>query len=154
MLVGGAVVAAFTFLDPAVARVLLPFRLPAGVLVGLAGVAIFAASLVQMKMDWGGRSALHGRAAEAYLEVKHELGWATCLAPDDERAEAGFARLRDRYEGIAANAISVPDRLFPKLKQLHLIKVEIAKALDQGPGASMLLRWKFWWRDDVRGGRL
>ena len=80
LLVGGALVAAFTFVDPAVARVMLPSNLPASVAVGLAGIGIFAASLVQMKMDWNGRAALHGRAAEAYLSVKHDLGRATCFA--------------------------------------------------------------------------
>ena len=155
LLVGGALVAAFTFLDPGTARILLPSGLPAAVLVGLAGIGIFVASLVQMKMDWNGRSALHGRAAEAYLSIKHELGRAKCsLAEDPKTFESAFASLRDRYEAIGVGAISVPDRLFPRLKQIHALKVEISKALDLRPGASiLLLRWRFWWRDNIRGGR-
>jgi hypothetical protein len=155
LLVGGALVATFTFLDPGVARILLPSRLPAAVLVGLAGVGIFVASLVQMKMDWNGRSALHGRAAEAYLSIKHELGRTKCSLVEDPRSvDSAFASIRDRYEAIGVSNISVPDRLFPRLKQIHSLKVEISKALDVRPGASiMLLRWKFWWRDNIRGGR-
>jgi hypothetical protein len=155
LLVGGALVAAFTFLDPGAARILLPSGLPAAVLVGLAGIGIFVASLVQMKMDWNGRSALHGRAAEAYLSIKHELGRAKCSLVEDPRSvESAFASIRDRYEAIGISTISVPDRLFPRLKQIHRLKVEISKALDLRPGASiLLLRWQFWWRDNIRGGR-
>jgi hypothetical protein len=155
LLVGGALVAAFTFLDPAAARILLPSGLPASVLVGLAGIGIFVASLVQMKMDWGGRSALHGRAAEAYLVIKHEIGRAKCSLPEDPRSvEFTFSSIRDRYEAIGATTISVPDRLFPRLKQIHSLKVEVSKALDLRPGTSiLLLRFRLWWRDNIRGGR-
>lgn len=155
LLVGGALVASFTFLDPGVARIILPSRLPATILVGLAGVGIFVASLVQMKMDWNGRSALHGRAADAYLSIKHELGRAKCSLLEDPRSvESAFGGIRDRYEAIGVSTITVPDRLFPRLKQVHSLKVEISKALDLKPGASIwLLRWKFWWRDNISGGR-
>jgi hypothetical protein len=154
LLVGGGLVAAFTFLDPAVAKVVLPSNFPASVLVGLAGIGIFVASLVQMKMDWNGRSALHGRAAESYLSVKHELGRIKCFSAEDcKQMEAAFASTRDHYEAIGGTTISVPERLFPKLKQAYRLKVEISKALDARPGASiLLLRFKIWWRDNVRGG--
>jgi hypothetical protein len=154
LLAGGALVAAFTFLDPAVARILLPSALPVPAIVGLAGIGIFVASLVQMKMDWNGRSALHRRAAEAYLSIKHELGRARCSSEEGARYVEAFTRIRDHYEGIGAASIPVPDRLFPRLEQIHRLKVEVSKALDQRPGASiLLLRWKFWWRDTIRGGK-
>jgi hypothetical protein len=154
LLVGGALVAAFTFLDPAVPKVVLPSNFPASVLVGLAGIGIFVASLVQMKMDWNGRSALHGRAAESYLSVKHDLGRIKCLSADEcEKVGEAFASIRDHYEAIGGSTISVPERLFPRLKQIYRLKVDISKALDARPAASiLLLRFKFWWRDNVRGG--
>jgi hypothetical protein len=154
LLVGGALVTSFTFLDPGIAKIVLPSGLPAAVVVGLAGVGIFVASLVQMKMDWNGRSALHGRAAEAYLSIKHELGRAKCSLLEDPRSvESAFGGIRDRYEAIGVST-SVPDRLFPRLKQIQTLKIEISKALDLKPGASILLiRWKFWWRDNIGGGR-
>ena len=141
-------------LDPAVAKIVLPYGLPPSVLVGLAGIFIFVASLVQMKMDWNGRSALHGRAAESYLAVKHELGRIKCFSPEDhERLAAAFSSTRDRYEAIGSTTVSLPDRIFLKLKQIHRVKVEISKALDSNPGASiLLLRLKFWWRDNIRSG--
>lgn len=154
LLVGGAFVTAFTFLNPVVGKVVLPSGLPPSVLVGLAGISIFAASLVQMKMDWNGRSALHGRAAESYLAAKQELGRVKCLSPEDgERLKAAFASARDRYEAVGSTAISLPDRMFLRLKQIHRLKVEISKVLGARPGTSiLLLRLKFWWRDNVRGG--
>jgi len=155
LLVGGALVAAFTFVDPAIAKVILPSTFPAPVLVGLTGIGIFAASLVQMKMDWNARAALHGRAAEAYLSVKHELGRARCVPQEDDATLAStFAPIRDHYEAIGRTTVSVPDRVFTNLKKIHRLKVAISKTLDAKPAASiLLLRWKFWWRDNIRGDR-
>ena len=155
LLVGGVLVTAFTFVDPTVAKFILPSRVPAAVLIGLAGIAIFVVSLVQMKMDWNGRSALHGRAAESYLSIKHQLGRAMCWPKEGEgAAESTFASIRDRYEAIGVTTVSLPDRLFPRLKKNHRLKVEISKTLDVRPGTSIwLLRAKFWWRDNIRGGR-
>lgn len=155
LLIGGGLVAAFTFADPAVAKFLLPSSLPASVVVGLAGIGIFVASLVQMKMDWNGRGALHGRAAESYLSIKHELGRIRCIPLDQrEKIDETFAVIRDRYEAIGAATISLPDRLFIRLKQVHRLKAEISRVLDKQPGASiLLLRLKFWWRDNIRVNR-
>ncbi len=151
LLIGGALVAAFTFVDQSVIKLLLPSRVPAPVVVGLAGIVVFIASLLQMKMDWNGRGALHARAVESYLSIKHQLGRIKCLPPGDREIEAIFAGIRERYEGIGSATIALPDRLFTRLKQIHRLKIEISKALDKQPGASIwLLRLKLWWRDNIR----
>ena len=65
-----------SFADAKLAKLLTPFNISPVIWTGLMGVAIFIATLTQLKLDLRGRADSHGRASEAHANVKKAAGEA------------------------------------------------------------------------------
>lgn len=114
--------------------------------IGLLGLAIFALSIVSIRVNWANRSALHGETAKTFAALKLEA--AELLANPASRTQGRFDTLQAEYKMAGTNAIPVPEREFNRLKKKHLTKVALSRLLDVKPGASLLVaRIKLWWRD-------
>ena len=138
---------ALAFLDPRFDKWLVPFALDSQLWIGLMGVLTFCLTLIQLKLDWAGKSEAHKRTFGMYAEVKREAGYLLASATKIPARE--FQRLAARYDMASDIGIGVPEGEFLPLKQRHKIKVEISKLLDRKPGASLLLtRLKLFFRDN------
>ena len=150
VLVGSGLSASLAFVDPTIARFLIPTSIPPQVAIGLISILVCIITLVQLRVDWSGKAALHSRAAESWAALKHELGRIKCNV--DENADSEFTSFRSRYEAVTSGLVSVPEHTFATLKRRHKIKIEISRTLDSRPGAWVwLLHFRIWWRDNFRG---
>ena len=144
-------VVALAFVEPRINVSLTPFGLDPQLWVGLLSVAVFGLSIVQLRVDWKGRSDAHARTFEAYAEVKRDAGFL--LAIGQQVTEQACQPVFTRYG--TAGAIPVPEDEFLRQKRRHLLKVAISRHLDNNPAASIhLTRLRFWIRDNFfsRGG--
>lgn len=140
-------VVALAFVEPRINISLTPFGLEPQIWVGLLGVAVFGLSIVQLRVDWKGRSDAHARAFEAYAEVKRDARFL--LAAGQEITVQACQPVFTRYG--AAGATSIPEDEFLKQKRRHLLKVAVSRHLDDHPAASIrLTRLRFWVRDNLR----
>lgn len=126
---------------------LTPFGLEPRLWGGLLAVVTFFLSVLQLKIDWKGRSDAHKRSVDIYAEVKREAGYL--LASSKELDEPACQRVLDRYDMASAVGVPIPESEFLHQKQRHKIKVRLSKYLDRHSSASILLtRIKFWIRDN------
>ena len=63
---------AVIFVEPRLNIKLTPFHLDPNIWVGLLGVFAFFLSIVQLRVDWKGRSDAHKRSFDLYWEVKNQ----------------------------------------------------------------------------------
>jgi len=139
-------VVALAFVEPRINVSLTPFGLDPQLWVGLLGVGVFGLSIVQLRVDWKGRSDAHARAFEAYAEVKRDGDFL--LAIGQQITEQACQPVFTRYG--AAGAIPVPEDEFLRRKRRHLLKVAISRHLDSNPAASIhLTRLRLWVRDNL-----
>ncbi len=117
---------------------------------GLLAAVIFFLSLVELKIDWRGLAWAHGDAARQLGELKaayRRVGDWTLAA------QADLIALSRHYGEVFARIQEIPDRKFAALKQLHVKKVALSKAIDAAPGRPLwLLRLQLWMRS-VRGSK-
>ena len=134
-----------SFADARIATLLTPFGLSSVIWTGLMGVAIFIATLAQLKLDLKGRSDAHKRASESQAAVKK-------AAVDAARREGDPDRLVDvevQLSLATAVCVAIPEREFVRLKRKHLQKVAVSRHLDNQPFASpTILAFAWWWRDN------
>ena len=136
------------FVEPRINLRLTPFGMDPQLWVGCLGIFTFFLSIVQLRVDWKGRSDAHQRAFDMYSEVKRECGYL--LASEDTPTLEKSQRLLARYDMATDVGTTVPESEFLKQKQKHLQKIEISRHLDNRSWASiLLLRIRFWWRDNV-----
>ena len=124
-------------IDPKFLPWIVPYWIDAAFGIGLLGFFTFCGVLFQFKSDWRGRSEAHGRTCGMYAEVKREAGYI--LATSKKIEPRDFQRLAVRYDMASDTGVSVPDKLFLRLKKKHLQKVAISKLLDEKPGLSIIL---------------
>jgi hypothetical protein len=137
ILLASAWLTALAFLDPRLSKWLIPFGIDSQLWIGLFGVLVFVLTLIQLKVDWGGKAEAHARSLGMYSELKREAGYL--LASNADIPAREFQRLAARYDMASDVGTSVPERDFLGLKRQHLVKVRISKFLDQHPGASITL---------------
>lgn len=128
---------ALAFVDPRFYQWLTPFQIDAQLWIGLIGVLTFCLTLIQLQLDWWGRSEAHDRSFNMYSEVKREAGYL--LASSEMIPLREFQRLAARYDMASDVGTGIPERNFLKLKRRHKLKVEVSKLLDTRPGASIAL---------------
>lgn len=139
---------AIVFVEPHLNIKLTPFKMDPQLWVGLLGIFCFFLSIVQLRVDWKGRSDAHRRTCNLYAEVKRECGYL--LASEEQITEEKSRRVLARYDMATDVGVSLPEREFLRQKKRHLQKIAISKHLDTHPGASlMLVRIKMWWDDNV-----
>jgi hypothetical protein len=128
---------ALAFVDPRFHPWLVPLQLDAQLWIGLIGVLTFCLTLVQLQLNWRGRSEAHARSFGMYSEVKREAGYL--LASSEVIPLREFQRLAARYDMASDIGTGIPERDFLKLKRRHKLKVKVSKLLDTRPGASIAL---------------
>jgi hypothetical protein len=142
---------ALAFVAPAIGHKLTPFDLDHATWSGLLAVSTFFLSIVQLKVDWKGKSDSHGRALYSFAEVKREAG--ILLATDGCPAEDEIRRVLTRFDLANAVCVPIPEGQFLLQKRRHRSKVALSKYLDTHPTASVTLaRLKLWWRDNLGEG--
>lgn len=136
---------AMVFVQPNIAVALSPHAIPKDIWLGLLCIGTFFLSLIQLQVNWKGRSQVYQQAATALSTFTKEH---RPLGPETEATTLEKALLR--YQFITDTLEPIPESKFLKLKQKHKIKVAISKHLDSHPGASILmLRMTLWWRDSI-----
>ena len=137
ILLASAWLTALAFIDPRLEQWLIPFGIDSKLWIGLFGIVVFLLTLIQFKMDWGGKAEAHTRSFNMYAEVKREAGYL--LASSSEIPGREFQRLASRYDMASDVGTGIPEKDFLNLKRRHLMKVQISRFLDKNPGASVLL---------------
>jgi hypothetical protein len=128
---------ALAFIDPRFHQWIVPFQIDAQFWIGLIGVLTFCLTLVQLQLNWRGRSEAHGRSFSMYTEIKREAGYL--LASHEDVPLREFQRLASRYDMASDVGTGIPERDFLRLKRRHKLKVRVSKLLDTRPGASIAL---------------
>jgi hypothetical protein len=106
-------------------------------LLGIASVIAFFASLVTLRADWKGKAACHREAFQKLGTVHskfREFRQSDGLWPQDHMPE-----LHHAYWEAMNNTVEIPDRLFVRLKNRHLKKVEISRISNSAPGCPLFL---------------
>ena len=135
-----------SFADASIAARLTPFGMSSVIWTGLMGVAIFIATLGQLKLDLKGRSDAHKRACEAQAAVKKAASDAARLEGDADRLVDVEAQL----SLATAVGVAIPEQHFVRLKRKHLQKVALSRHLDSQPFASpILVALAWWWRANI-----
>jgi hypothetical protein len=138
---------AVVFIEPRINLKLTPFGVDPQLWVGLLGVFTFFLSIVQLRVDWKGRSDAHKRSFDLYSEVKRECGYL--LASQEALTADSCQRVLSRYDLATEVGTHLPEREFLVQKRNHLRKIEISRRLDKHPSSSiLLLRMKLWWLDN------
>ncbi|HSS97844.1 MAG TPA: hypothetical protein VLK33_12475 [Terriglobales bacterium] len=141
---------AVVFVEPRINTKLTPFGMDPQIWVGLLGIFTFFLSIVQLRVDWKGRSDAHKRAFDLYSEVKRECGYL--LVSQAVLTADNCQRVLSRYDMATDVGVVLPETEFLAQKQKHLRKIAISRHLDKHPSASLLLlKIKFWWHDNCRG---
>jgi hypothetical protein len=135
------------FVDPALDITLTPLDWDSRIWTGSLATGVFALSVVQLLVNWKGRSDAHERSFGIYSEAKSNcielLNGKAAITRED------YNRVRARYDFAADIGCRIPDGRFLKLKKKHLIKIEISRILDEKPGIAFIwVRAKLWWRDN------
>lgn len=99
---------------------------------GVASVLAFAASLATLVIDWKGSAARHGEAAEKWASVLEEF--RGLRFGDGSWSEEARVALNAAYWEADRNSVGIPERSFNRLKARHLRKVEVSKLLSRYPG--------------------
>lgn len=107
------------------------------IILGIASILAFFASLVALRVDWKGRSVRH---AEAVKDMSRALALFRALREDDGTwPSRRRAELQRAYWDAMNNNEQVPASQFLSLKARHLRKVTISKWLDENPGCPVLV---------------
>ena len=99
---------------------------------GALAAAVFALSLIQMRVNWKAKSEAHARSFSIYAEVKRDIARLLAKdAPDDQTV----SRVLSRYDLAGDVGVPIPETEFLKQKQRHRIKTFVSDYLDTHPGA-------------------
>ncbi len=139
------------FIEPTINVSLTPFHLDPRIWSGLLAICTLLLSIVQITVDWKGRSDAHKRAANVYSEVHREAGYL--LASRQNITEESCRRVLSRYDLATNVGVTMPERDFLPQKRRHQTKIAISRHLDSHPSASIAMtRIRFWWRDNFGSG--
>jgi hypothetical protein len=133
---------ALSFVNDEVARIVTPRGMSKDFWQGLLSTVVFGVSLVQLQVNWKGRSQLYHQAHVSLSALVKECRLLGPAATDEE-----MRVIIAKYHTISDGLEAIPEREFLKLKRQHKIKVEISKMLDSRPGAPIWkLRLELWCR--------
>jgi hypothetical protein len=143
-------IVALVFVEPRINVKLTPGELDSQMWIGFLSIGAFLLSLLQIKVDWKGRSEAHRRAWSMYCGVTQELRKLLTQSSDVVVRDAPVILMR--YDLVNSQAIGIGDRDFLRLKRHHQLKVALSQYLDKYPSASITLtRWKFWIKANLYG---
>jgi hypothetical protein len=140
---------AVIFVEPRLNIKLTPFHLDPNIWVGLLGVFAFFLSIVQLRVDWKGRSDAHKRSFDLYWEVKNQCRFL--LAGGGPLKHEACQHALTMFELASDVGCQIPENEFLKQKRNHLRKVAMSRHLDRHPATSLtLLRIKMWWASNIK----
>ncbi len=124
------ILCAAVFLDPAILKTLNIGAASSRVVLGITSMLVFLLSLVQLRVNWKGKSELFDRSLETLCQLKSECG---ILLESPNSSEEEVLEQCKNYNEILAKLPKIPDRLFTTLKAKHKRKVELSKYIDTRP---------------------
>ena len=98
------------FVEPRIGLKLTPRSMDPQIWIGLLSIATFFLSVVQLRVDWKGRSDAHRRTFDLYAEVKRECGYL--LASEDVLTRDKCQRVLARYDMATDVGCPLPERDF------------------------------------------
>ncbi len=105
---------------------------------GKAGaVVVFVVALIMLKVDWQGKASEHGRARDELVRLKGRC--REVLGKGDD--PAAFSEHQRVCNATMAVLCPIPEKKFPKLKAVHLRKVEISRMISRYPGCPVFVLW-------------
>ena len=105
----------------------------------------FCLSLVELAWDPTSKSKAHDQAVGHYLRMNYEI--RNLLNSSGTVTQEKVRWLQEEYLD-AADLPRIPESESLRFKQRHLLKLALAKALEQNPHQSLWwLRVKLWWRN-------
>lgn len=107
----------------------------AGVLAGWISVGVFVLSILQLRIGWKERGALHGNATTVLADTKAQLG---LLRRNTTAGAEELSRALDAATLRAQGLVAIPEVLFLELKASHLQKVLLSRVLDRYPFANRI----------------
>lgn len=133
LLTSSVLATAFAFASGDASVEVLGFSALRSTVLGWFAVVTFAATLVDMVLDWRGIAQRHDDAVRQLASLKME--YRTAPSPGEEEQERD--RLSQRYQVVMDSIAPTPDSEFNSLKSKHLRKVEISKILSSNPGMTV-----------------
>ena len=137
LLASGVVLNACVFIDDAILTALGLSPGHTKVAIGIASITVFLISIIELRVDWGGKASSHKQAVEKLFNLKAKYrrhfdpGNKTNPVPDHE--------LNSDYERVLADLPSIPEAVFNRLKCHHLRKKLLSDRISQNPGAPLFL---------------
>ncbi len=104
---------------------------------GLSSVLCFVLSLVEYRVDWKGKAALHADAATKLAILKAEFRESLIKHNGNDQNE--ISRLSCLYNETMKDIVEIPENKFSKLKAKHLYKVSLSKMISTYPEAPVIL---------------
>ncbi len=132
LLFASAIACGFTFADDATIRLLGIGPGRERLVMGVASLFLFALSIVELRVDWGGTSRAHNDASKrlSLLKAKYRHAHASQLADKQPL----WLELSKEYTDTLASVVEIPEKSFTKLKAHHHYKVELSRTVDKHPG--------------------
>lgn len=137
------------FVAPAFETDISPFGLKRELGIGLLSIFTFFLSILQLRVDWKGKSEGHRQACSAYALIRKECKRLASMSvpPSDSECQ----HVLQLYSNANEFHPPIPERFFLKTKQHHKVKVEISRLLDSRPGTWLLgARIRIWIRDTTK----
>lgn len=142
-------IVAMAFVDPSLVSLLVPNDFNLVLWIGGLSIATFILSTLQFIVNWKALADAHDRSFGMYAEAKSKS--IELLNGNDAISHEAYNNIRTRYDMASDIGIHIEGARFLKLKQKHLLKVEISKLLDHRPAAWIWwLRLSLWWRDTYK----
>jgi hypothetical protein len=145
LLTAGVVLNACVFIDN---TILTTFGLKPGnarIAIGVACVVVFLISIIELRVDWGGKASSHQHAVEKLSNLKAK--YRQHFDPANKDNPAPDHELNSDYERVLADLLPIPETIFNCLKRHHIKKKLLSDRISQNPGAPLfLLKFHILWQ--------
>lgn len=128
---------AFVFVDQSL---FLSFGLEAKAInlsIRVTSVLCFAFSLVEYRVDWQGKAAMHKDAVKKLSSLKADYRDVYSTENGEKQKESDH--LSKEYQNIMDDIVEIPEGCFLELKAKHLRKILLSKKISESPGAPIIL---------------
>lgn len=127
------VLIAFLFLDPIILQYLSIHQDLSRLVIGTFTIIISILSFVSLRVDWKQKGEQYRQTAEALAKLKND-----CHNLKSEIECITFkAKKQIITDTINQLPVKIPENQFLKQKAIHKRKIELSKAIDQNPSASI-----------------
>ncbi len=107
------------------------------ILLGTVSVLCFAFSLVEYRVDWQGKSAVHADSVRklASLKADYNENFSIYGAENEEENKL----LSKKYNDVMGGIVEIPEACFANLKAKHLRKILLSKRISECPASPVIL---------------